>query len=366
MATTSQHKQYLRAKSEVEASMASARALRDKWLAASIDNQTNVTTNKDLAHLNKALRNKLLTVKWDCEDLEETIGANEHASRSGANQQTQEDRTQSEQELEQSRAFIGECREEIATIMSLLEETDSHRKLYQKHGITLHNTLATCRNADTNQEGTQANVETMNQMGSGDSQHTHERVGKTSVAAAVTSMIAQAKSGQGYERLAEVEARSNEDDGEDVQFDKRDITTNDAANIYTNAQLDQAAEIEARSSHNLSPTSYYSDIDKSLKSFSSTQVFNNLSRPVTANVYMNPNDSETILDMLETEYYYVPPGMHIDANKNTMFSNTATRMMPRLANAMQKMLKTDGSSRFLGTIAFLFSFPLVMLILLML
>lgn len=259
-------KQYLLAKSEVESSMANARTLRDQWRVASIENPTNMT-KKEVDYLAKAFKNRLLTLKWDCEDLEELIGLCENE---GTNIDIGE--------FEKTRRFIGECRSEVSSMMDLLEESEANNKVFNKHGITLPTTTQT----------TVANI--MNGNGSK------------------------------YERLSN-------NDAEEVQFDKNQVAT--SATVFNNVLYDHLEEGGG---------------DRG-KTFENSPVFSNLSRPMT-NVYMNPNENEIILDMLETEYYNPPSGLHNGS---------------RLNYTLRKLLETD-RNKFLGTIAFLFSFPILVVL----
>lgn len=265
MSTT--QKQYLRAKSEVESSLSSARALRDQWLVAAKENPTNLT-KKEVDYIGKAFKNRLLTVKWDCEDLEESISVC-----------VNEDRKLDDGELEKAKAFIEECRDEISKFMDQLEEAESNNKIFNKHGISIPTSAQT-----------------------------------------ITSLMQNP--GSRYEKLSN-------NDVEEVQFDKNQVAT--SASIFNNVLYDHIEQSEQQK-HPISPT----------------QVFNNLSRPVT-NVYMNPNENEIILDMLETEYY-----------------NPPSELQPRsrLDYSVRKLLETD-RNKFLGTIAFIFSFPILLVLFLL-
>lgn len=265
MSTT--QKQYLRAKNEVESSLSNARTLRDQWLVATKENPTNLT-KKEIDYIGKAFKNRLLTVKWDCEDLEELINVCEI-----------EDRKLDAGELEKAKIFIEDCRNEISKFMDQLEETESNNKIFNKHGISIPTS------------------------------------GQT------TTSIVQ-NPGNRYERLSN-------NDAEEVQFDKGQVAS--SASIFNNVLYDHLEQSEQQK-----------------QPISPTQVFNNLSRPVT-NVYMNPNENEIILDMLETEYYNPP---------------SALKPRSRFTYAVRKLLETD-RNKFLGTIAFIFSFPILLVLFLL-
>lgn len=265
--TTTAQKQYLRAKNEVESSILNARSLRDQWLTASRDNPTNLT-KKEIDYLSKSFKNRLLAVRWDCEDLEELIGACEDGLTKLDNG-----------EVANARLFIEECRVEISKFMNELEETEASGKIFNKHGIQL----------PISNQTTMSSILTQNPNSK-------------------------------YERLAN-------NDVEEVQFDKSEVAS--SASIFNNALYDhfENNEITDRKSSNTS------------------QVFCNLSRPVT-NVYMNPNENEVILDMLETEYYNPPSGLQTESRFN---------------HAVRKLLETDRNKMF-GTIAFIFSFPILLVL----
>lgn len=273
---SSAYKQYLRAKNEVESSLVSARNLRDQWLATTGGNPMNLT-KKDIDYIGKKFKNKLLTVKWDLEDLEDMISVCENETNDlDAN------------ELEESKRFISECKNEISKLMDQLEETESNFKTFNKHGISFPS-----------------------------SAHT-----------AITSMIQNQSSK--YERLkSDTSTNINiNHDAEEVQFDKGQVAS--SAAIFNNALYDHFEE------------------DKMMQSFDSSQVFNNLSRPIT-NVYVNPNENEIILDTLETEYYNPPGGLQHSASS-------------RLANySIRKLLETD-RNKFFGAVAFVFSLPIMYLV----
>lgn len=257
---SSSYKQYLRTKLEVESSLLNARILRDKWVAASGENPTNLT-KREVDDIGKAFKHRLLAVKWDCEDLEDLVNSsgNDSSFKVG--------------EIENARILIQECRNEISLLINELEEAESNSKLFNKHGLM---PLA------SNQ--------------------------------AVTPMIQS--SGSRYEKLT-----SN--DAEEIQFDKNQVAS--SATIFNNSLYDHLEQNEEE------------------KSFNSPQVFNNISKPIT-NVYMNPNENEIILDMLETEYYNPPSGLQTESRFNY---------------TIRKLLERD-RNRFLGAVAFLLSFPILM------
>lgn len=271
---TTPQKKYLRAKSEVETSLANARTLRDQWQVAIDSNPTNLT-KKEIDYIGKAFKNKLLTVKWDCEDIEELINSNELGSIQG-------------EEREEAKLFIETCRAEISKLMDQLEEAETNAKTFTKHGITLPSQ------------------------------------------ATVVSMLQGPDSR--YERLT-----SN--DAEEVQFDKNQVhqatsaSAASAAAVFNNALYDHYEQNELSETNTIE-----------FKGLNSAQVFNNLSRPST-NVYMNPAENESILNMLETEYYNPP----------------TLKAAPRLNSALSKILETD--RRTLRTVAFLLSFPFIFLFL---
>lgn len=254
-------KQYLSAKSEVEASLSSARALNSRWLAATRENPTNLT-QKEIDYIGKDFKNRLLTVKWDCEDLEELINICENDTKNF--------------DVGEAKIFIEQCRSEISKFMCQLEEAEVNKKLFNKHGISI----------PTSAQNTTSIVE---------------------------------NSSNKYERLAN-------NDAEEVQFDR--------ASVFNNVLYDHLEQAEQQ------------------KTTFIPQVFgNNLSRPVT-NVYMNPNENEIILDMLETEYYNPPSGLQ-PRSPGT-----------RLNHTVRKLFETD-RNKFLGTIAFVFSFPILLVLFLL-
>lgn len=275
--TTSQQDQLQRARAEVESSLAAARVLCDQWRAASKNNPTNLT-KKEVDNISKTFKNRLLTVKWDCEDLEELVSTitNKEADIS------------LEAEIVKTKQLVECCKEEISDFMNQLDEGESNSKMFGKHGLTFPSNTANAAQA------------TM-----------------TSILQSTSSVLPDSK----YEKLTNTEA-------EEVQFDKTQVAT--SVSIFNNALYDHMENFQDRDFRNTS---------------NSSQVFNNLSRPL-ANVYVNPNENEMILDMLETEYYSPPAGLE----SNSRFNNT-----------VRKLLDLD-RNKFLGTIAVLFSFPLILLV----
>lgn len=310
MSSSSTFKQYLRIKNEVIVSLDNVRSLRDQYLAATRENPTNLT-KKEIDYVGKAFKNRLLTVKWDCEDLEELLRVCEKGESKSARL---EDRSNSDfqNDILSGKCFLLDCRNEINKLMEELEETDSSRKIFNKHGITIQS---------------QSNN---NILSNGSSQ-------------LESSQDNQKANGTGkYERLLGDSTQPNEP--EEVQFDKNQI---ESASIFNNALYDHLEQQQQQLKLN------------QFNNSSSHQVFNNLSRPVT-NVYMNPNENEIILDMLETEYYNPPSGLTTTTN-NSYLSSPATR----LNYTVRKLLETD-RNKLLGTIAFLFSFPILYVLLMIL
>lgn len=192
--------QILRAKGEVESSLATAISLRDRWLVATNDNPTNLT-KKEIDNIGKAFKNRLLTLKWDCEDLEELVSA------SGEN----------EVEIKN---FINHCRNEISKFMSQLEEADSSSKIFNKHGITLTN---------SSQEIAKPIATT------------------TAVASIIQNPLSQ------YERLSELDA------GE-IHFDKSQIEA--STTIFNNALYDHYDHDADESSKGVSATQVFNNITR--------------------------------------------------------------------------------------------------------
>lgn len=267
-------KQLIKAKKEVEESIANARTLKNQWIVANTSNPTNLT-KREVNNIAKLFKNKLLTAKWDCEDLEELLNASEN-----------ELRIKDEQELADMRQFIDQRRVEIASMIKQLDDLDTKAKAFSKHGLNLTS------NNQTN---------------------------------AINSLSLQTDDSSKYERL-------NNNDFEEIQFDKSQFqsanNSRQQATVYTNALYDHLESQQAQKISN--PQS---------------QVFSNVSRPV-ADVYMNSNDNEIILDMLETEFYNPP---------NELRNRT------QLTYALRKLLETD-RNKMLGTIAFLFSFPILLVL----
>ena len=139
-------RQISRAKNEAETSLASARSLRDQWSAAIGQNPTGLT-QKDVDHLSKAFKNRLLTVKWDCEDLEElvnnlSISSNNNNSNSNRNNGTSDGNntdncnvSASDELISETKCFIEQCRQEMDRFLKQFEDYEYNRKVYNKHGI---------------------------------------------------------------------------------------------------------------------------------------------------------------------------------------------------------------------------------------
>lgn len=265
------YKQLLQAKIEVENSVSCAQTLRTQWLVANTSN-SNDLTKREVDHLGKLFRNKLLTARWDCEDLEELLNSSKHELKD------------EDQDLLSIRQFIGECRNEIASMIRQLDDTETKTKTFSKHGIDLAS-----------------------------SQHINP----------LTSIAVQNNYGSKYEKLT--------NDPEEVQFDKDQVQSATSsrlnATVYNNALYDHL------------------ETNQSYKTYQTPQVFSNVGRP-EANVYMNTNEHEIILDMLETEFYNPP-----DELRNTS----------QLMYALRKLLDTD-RNKMLGAIAFIFSFPILLVL----
>lgn len=250
-------KQILRAKIEAETSLASARSLRDQWLVAANQNPTGLT-QKEIEHLSKAFKNRLLTVKWDCEDLEELVSGESNDNNSSASVQ-----------LAETKHFIRECREEIAKFMNQLEDHESGQKIFNKHGIisapsTLPNNIV------------------------------------AQAVAPVASIIQNPLHSAHYEHLSN--EHLEDAGGELPHFDKSQIET--STTIFNNSLYE-----------------HYEDEDSMIKNLNATKVFNNLTRPISDEVCVGSNENEMILEMLETEYYNPPPGLLAKTKYTTALRN---------------------------------------------
>lgn len=308
MSSSTTFKQFLQTKNEVVASLDNAKSLRDQYLAAMRENPTNLT-KKEIDYIGKAFKNRLLTVKWDCEDLEELLRVCEKGEL-----KAMKDDVKSSAKLQEDvlagKCFLLDCRNEINKLMEQLEEAESSSKIYNKHGITLQRLDSNSNITSKNNNSSSLIEPARNQKANGK----YERLLNDSTTVTTTQPT----------------------EPEEVQFDKNQI---ESASIFNNAlydHLEQQQQLKLNQFNNSS----------------SHQVFNNLSRPVT-NVYMNPNENEIILDMLETEYYNPPSGLTTTTNNSYLTSPTT-----RLNHTVRKLLETD-RNKLLGTVAFLFSFPII-------
>ena len=274
--STSTQKRVLRAKSEVESSRANVKVHHEQWLAATQANPT-ILTKKEVHHASKAFKNCLLSLKWDCEDLEELLSV---SSENCFNDPT---------ELSELKRFAEECRQEIRTYANKLEEFESNNKIFNKHGITLPNSLA-------------------------------------QTATTVTTIVQNPDSQ--YERLAEPLPISDNNHNQNEEFncfDKNQIETS-SATIYDNALYEHFDGLQ--------------ETDRLAKGIYATQVFNNLTRPVTE-PFVNTSESEMILEMLETEHYNP---------QESLLTNQS---------AIRRLLDHTERNKFLAVI---FSFPLLLII----
>lgn len=287
MSTKSKRTILLNAKAEAEASLTGARSIRDKWLAASRENPTNLT-KKEVDHIGKEFRNRLLTLKWDCEDLEELV---------------EDDNIEDQSFSDELKSFLDQCKGEIATFMNQLEEYETNSKIFNKHGITLPNQASLSRSLAAKQTTT--------------SETTTATLPVTSITTNPISELAQH-----YERL------SNDMDTGEIHFDKSLVEA--STTIFNNDLYDH---YEGNMNQ-----------DRLFKTSHATEVFNNLTRP--PDVYTHPNENEMILEMLETEYYNPPVGLLAKTRNNY---------------AIRKLFETD-RNRFLGTIALIFSFPVLLIL----
>lgn len=299
-------KQISRAKHEAEASLANARTLRDQWLAAVNQNPTNLP-QKEIDHLTKAFKNRLLSVKWDCEDLEELVGGESGGIK----------KNKQAGELDDVRRFIEDCKRELTNSMVQLEDFELNKKIFNKHGIV----TSACSNTSipTNDLNEVANNTTPT---------------KTTTATATTIIHNPLHNNPQYERLlnngGEFPFDSNESNQDELYFDKSQLEAN--TTIFNNALYE-----------------HYEADDHLVKGLNGTKVFNNLTRPNTnAEVFTGTNENEMILEMLETEYYNPPTGLLAKTKYNT---------------TIRKMFDMD-RKRFLGTIVFIFSVPFLLMLLL--
>lgn len=259
----------------LEVSIKSVCQLLEQWRIATKQNPTNLT-KKQVDQTEKNLKNKVLTVKWDCEDLEELI------------EQTQNDSNLHEK-LEYANILIRDAKEKVAEIMDELEGIKTKSKILNKHGISIHDSA----------QAVIASFSSGNQNSSNES----------------------------YKRL------SNDDN--DVVFDRGQIQFSNA-NVYAN-QLHDYYEYEDP----------YNNINNTnnINGFNPTEVFNSLSKPLN-NSRANNEDNETILGMLETEYYDPPLGLQVDSS---------------YGKKMQLFWK-NGSKKLFGTITVVLTFLLIRVI----
>lgn len=312
MSTT--YEQLLRAKTDLETSLERAQEFRDQWLALVGPNGDNYAklSKKELGQSTKTFENKLLAVKWDLQDLEAQLATYKFDDN------TQRDELASDAAdeirlVEEIRRQIGDWREELLQMMSQRETVESSSKLFNKHGITFHH---------------------------------------NPVAAAINHSISAATNNNNnnkYERLSSSHQADNMEDV--VQFDKSLVSPGRQETSIVNNLLYDHLEDQQQQQHRAS----LSD---------PSQVFNNLSRPVVTNVYMNPNENEMILDMLETEYYNPPDGLLQQQNPNNNNNNNRNRNSnnsTRIDTMFKKLFDTD-RNKFLGTIVFLCSFPTLLIL----
>lgn len=309
---------------EFETSLTGARDLRDQWLStttAAISGSSAADigggakpSKKELEQSTKALKNKLLAVKWDFEDLEELLGVYKFDNTQAANLLAVD--SDEVNVVEEIRRNIGDWRNDIAQMMGQLEKAESSNKLFNKHGITFHNPVSTL-NSTSNK----------------------------------------------YERLTESQQQQqqhNQAEIEDVvQFDKSLVQSPRGASIVNNLLYDHL-ELDLQQQQMQLTNQHHQLIGSSSRNSLSdpSQVFNNLSRPVTTNVYMNPNENEMILDMLETEYYNPPDGL---LHNNLTSTNNNNNNSNRIDTMFKKLFDTD-RNKFLGTIVFLCSFPTLLIL----
>lgn len=209
---------------DIKASLNLAYRLRDQWIAGTQQNPINMT-KKDIDQTEKALKNKLLTVKWDCEDLEELLAFNNLPK----------------EVIDQSKAYISQARKQVSEIMDEMDDVYNGKVIKEKDD-------------PSNQ------VVDLNSFSDNDSPNDK------------------------YQKV-------NNDDTE-IVFDINQIE-NSNANVYNNELHDYYE---------------YENLYRNKNGIHSTQVFNNLTRPL-ANVSHSNNDTETIVGMLETEYYSPPLGV---------------------------------------------------------
>lgn len=322
---TDKLKRYLSAKSELESSLISARSLRDQWVAVTNENPTNLT-KKEVDNLSKTFRNHLLSVKWDLEDLEELL----ESGKSGGGI------FDNKEEYEEAKLFIRECQRELAILLSQLEYNEANIKSLNKHGIQvapIGATITTTTSSDSYQNFNNNNNSNNNTCSSGSSSNNNNTI----ILSSESSYYNQNSKNNGdpMENSSNAIMSGDHEEPEDILIDKRQIESPKRATVFTNALHD-----------------YYDNAENNINKYNSnnidspTQVFNNLSRPVT-NVYMNPNENEMILNMLETEYYNPPSDM-----------TTGSKYL----HSIRKFIDYDQKT-FLKAIALLFSFPMLLIIL---
>lgn len=307
MSITSIKQQILRAKEEAEASLANAHTLRNQWLAAAGSNPTGLT-QKEIELTCKAFKNRLLTVKWDCEDLEELVSANDNKSSSSSDYA---------QELNEAKAFIQECRRDLSRFSSQLDEFESSKKLYQKHGIQ----SATSALPNTN-------------------------IAQSVASAVVTSIIQNPLQNHQihYERLADKAKAS--DDPPNGRVASQGLAADDAA---AEIQHFNKSQIETTIFNNVLYEHYECE-NRADKMANAAQVFGNLTRPQSADVYMDSNnENEMILEMLETEYYNPPSGL---------LAKSSSALTTRYNQALGKVFEANQNKIW----AVVLSFPILLIL----
>jgi len=307
MSTNPSKQQILSAKDEAEASLADARSLYDKWLVANGSNPTNLT-QKEADHLTRTLKNRLLSLKWDCEDLEELVVAGEKSlsknTTSGNN---------ATQELDEARKLMQDCRSQLTVISNHLEDFEANKKLFNKHGIQMTSIELNSRE-DNNGE---LSKEVLNNI-------SKDKIAQSVNSNVVTSIIENPLESHFVDRELLInnnreQKKTGVTSNEIEHFDKSRIER--SATIFDNALYD-----------------HYEGVNKGI--VDASKVFGNLGRPQTSNVYVDStNENEMILEMLETEYYNPPEGLLGKTSLMTTRYNQAIRArLPVEMLAQNKLL----------------------------
>lgn len=304
---------------ELEASLANAKSTYDQWLAASGSNPTGLT-RKDIDNLTIVFQRRVLTVKWDCEDLEDLIVTNDKRKSSLEYVDT----------LQEAKLFLVESREQMEKYNNHLEDFKTGQLMLSRHGISTMQRQQTSSigiesleinniKARDHSETSDVNTPAMDIISRNDSGVISEPQQKTVITNPMNDMTDDTivTTTTIPDPMAQTEIQ---------HFDKSQIER--STSIFSNALYEHYEDQEDR---------LIESNGSIVNGNSATRMFNNLTRPNNTDVYMDSNnENEMILEMLETDYYNTQ-----QVNNANGFLGKSTALAVSYNQTLRKLFETD-------------------------